>query len=303
MRTPASLSASDPAGPISRRRFTQLLALAAALPLTRPAARAAPAASVPLLGVQTSLARAAAVKAAGGQFIAESVSGFIKPDGSAAELEAMLAQVRAAPLPVYSCNFFIGRPDLRATGPDANHEAVLEYARKAFDRASRAGVKVITYGSCGSRKLPPGYSQERGKDEFVALLSRLGPLAQAHHITVAVESLQTRECNFLTRIAEVGQVVRRAGHPHIRAAADLYHMVAENDTPQDLADITDVLAHVELAELQGRRLPGTTSQDFRPYFRVLKDADYRGALCFEGNFELDDLPAGLAALAQQWQEA
>jgi sugar phosphate isomerase/epimerase len=299
---PLTLTHLDPPL-ISRRRFTTVLALAATVPFARAAAATSSAQAQPRIGVQTTISLAPQVKAAGGEFIAESLAGFIRPDDSEADFQRTLEIVRQAPLPIWACNFFIGRRDLRCTGPDANHDAVLTYAQNAFDKAARAGVRSITFGSSGSRSLPAGFDQQVGQDQFVALLRRMGPLAADHGIVVAVESLQRRECNFLTRITEVGQVVRRVDHPAIRAAADLYHIVAEAETPEDLASVLDVVTHVELAEVEGRRIPGTSGQDFRPYFRVLKDGNYRGLLCFEGKFEPAELPAGLATIARQWQEA
>jgi sugar phosphate isomerase/epimerase len=288
---------------LTRRRFTQLLAVAATLPAMRARAAASNPA-VPLIGVQTSVEHAPAVLAAGGSFIAESVTSFVRPDSSAQEFQETLARARRTPLPILACNYFIiGRPDLRSTGPDADHPAVLAYAERAFERAQRLGVRILTFGSSGSRSLPPDFPQSEGKDQFVALLKAMGPLARRHNITVAVESLQRRECNFLTRITEVGEVIRRVDHPNIRVAADLYHLVAEEETPEDLRNVLDVLAHLEIAELRGRRIPGTTDQDFRPFFHVLKTGGYPGAICFEGEFAPAELKPGIAAIARQWREA
>ena len=287
---------------VSRRAFGRTLLIAGAgslLPLAR--AKSMPAA--PALGVQTSLANAAAVKAAGGIWIGLSVAGWLEPDGPEDEFLARVEEARRAPLPVIACNSFIRRKDLKCNGPDANHDAVMEYAKRAFDRAERAGVKYITFGSSGSRRLPEGYDYEHAMEQFTTLLQRMGPAAADHNVIVQVEQLQQREVNFINRIGEMEQVVRGANHPNIRGVADFYHMAAEGDTAEDLAKAVDLISHVEIAELEDRRVPGTTDQDFRPYLHVLKHAGYRGRIGIEGRFELSELEGGFNAITQQWIEA
>lgn len=257
----------------------------------------------PALACQTSLENADMVKNAGGSFIGLSVAGWLDPDGSEEEFAAKLAQLEEASLPVEICNSFIRRKDLHANGPDANHEEVLIYVEKAFQRAQRAGVKMINFGSSGARRLPDGFSNEEGMKQFISLLKKIAPLAQKYDVTVGVEQLQTRECNFITRLAEVESVVRATNHPNIKAVADFYHMAAEGDTPEDLARVTDILMHVEIAELEGRTMPGVNGQDFRPYLKVLKDAGYKGALSIEGRFDVKELHKGFAELKKQWEEA
>ena len=287
---------------MNRREFARILSGIALVPLARLSATDATPA-LPRIGVQTTLARAAEVKAAGGDFIAESVAGLIQPDAGEDVFTLALQRVREAGLPIYACNYFIGRRDLRCTGPDASHDAVLAYATRAFARAQRLGVRVIVFGSSASRSIPEGFEEARARDQFATLLAALGPRARDHDVKLAVESLQSRECNFLTKIRDVADVVQRADHPNIRITADLYHMVAEQETPDDLRAVLPWLAHLELAEVQGRRLPQPNGQDFRPFFKVLKTAGYSGAVCFEGRFESEELTQGLALLRQQWTEA
>ena len=288
---------------LSRREFSRSLLLAGAsltLPRLHAAHHKLP---VPALGVQTNLTNAPAVKAAGGSWIGLSVAGWLKPDGPEAEFRATLEAAAASPLPIVACNSFIRRKDLKCNGPNANHDEVMEYAKRAFRRAERAGVGHITFGSGGSRRLPEGYDYEKALDQFTTLLQRMGPAAADHGVIVQVEQLQSRECNFINRIGEMEQVVRDADHSNIRGVADFYHMVAEGDTPADLAQAIDIISHVEIAELKGRRVPGTSGQDFRPYLKVLKESGYTGRLGIEGKFELEELSGGFTALADQWTTA
>ena len=288
---------------LSRREFSRSLLLASAglaLPSLRAAHHKVP---VPSLGVQTDLANAAAVKAAGGSWIGLNVASWLDPDGPEAAFRARLEEAAASPLPIYACNSFIRRKDLKCNGPNANHDEVMEYVKRAFSRAERAGVKFITFGSSGSRRLPEGYDYQHALEQFTTLLQRMGPAASDHGVTVQVEQLQKREVNFINRIGEMEQVVRNANHPNIRGVADFYHMVAEGDTAADLAKAVDIVSHVEIAELEGRRVPGTGGQDFRPYFKVLKESGYTGRIGIEGKYQLDELAGGFSTIAKQWNSA
>ncbi|MEX0325063.1 MAG: sugar phosphate isomerase/epimerase family protein [Puniceicoccaceae bacterium] len=259
--------------------------------------------SVPPLGVGGGLQEAVAVKAAGGSFVAASVAGWLRPDEPETKFLKSLEQVRQSPLPVWSCNSFIRRKDLKCVGPEANHDAVMAYAEIAFERAGKAGVKGITFGSSGSRRVPEGFPVEEAKRQFVALLQRMGPVAEKHGVTVMVEQLRQKECNFVNTISEVAEIVRAADHPAIRANADLFHMVIEGDTPDDLKEAADLIAIVEIAEAEGRRVPGTGGQDFRPYFKVLKEAGFTGPINIEGRWEVAELEKAFAEISRQWVEA
>jgi sugar phosphate isomerase/epimerase len=260
-------------------------------------------ADVPPLGVGGGLEVADQVKVAGGSFVASSVAGWLDPDGPE---EAFLERVEAAKqaaLPILSCNSFIRRKDLKCVGPKANHAEVLAYAERAFDRARRAGVKGITFGSSGSRRIPEGFSKDEAKRQFVELLKLMGPAAESHGVMVMVEPLRKKECNFLNTIGEVAEVVRAANHPYIRANADLYHMVIEGDTPEDLQKAVDLVEIVEIAEAEGRRVPGVGGQDFRPFFKVLKEAGFKGGINIEGKWEVSELKMGFAEITRQWNES
>ncbi len=255
------------------------------------------------MGISGSLDQAAALKADGAEFLTESVGSFLVPDKPEEEFEKNLTKLATSPLPVLACNGFIRPANLRCTGPDANHDLICNWAETAFRRLKKAGGKFIVFGSGGSRQLPDGWPKEKADEQFVALLKLLGPRAEAHDVTVTVEQLRSKECNYINHIGEAASLIRATAHPHIRVLADLYHMAAMGDTPADLRAAMDVVVHIEIAEKNARTVPGVEGDDFRPFFRVLKESGYQGAISIEGKSTEGQNKTAFAEIAKQAAEA
>lgn len=234
------------------------------------------------IGMSGSIDEAAALKEAGAEFLTVGVQDLLAPDKSDEEFQKLLEKAKKSPLPVLACNGFIRPKHLRCVGEEANHDEVLEWADTTFRRARQADVKFIVFGSSGARRLKDGWPKEKADAQFIALLKKMAPLAQAQKITVVLEQLNESECNYITTITEAAEIVRQVNHPNIRLLADIYHMTMMNDTPEDLAKAMDVIVHIEIAEKEGRSFPGTNGEDFREFFKVLKKANYQGAISIEG---------------------
>jgi sugar phosphate isomerase/epimerase len=254
------------------------------------------------MGIAAPIAKAAELKAAGADFLTESVGNFLMPDKPEAEFEKNLEKLAASPLPVLACNGFIRPPGLHCVGPEANHDLILVWAETAFRRLKKAGGKFIVFGSAGARKLPDGWPKEKADAQFIDLLKRLGPNAEAQGITITVEQLRAEECNYINHLAHGAALIRAAGHPNVRMLADLYHMASVGDTPADLKAEMDVVVHIEIAEKAGRTVPGVSGDDFRPYFRVLRESGYKGAVSIEGKWETAQVGPAFKEIAKQAEE-
>ena len=287
----------------SRRTFIQTLTVAGTgLARAEPTAAGKTSSGDKLfsaMGVSAKLEHAADLQSAGADFITLGVSEALMPDKPEADFERHLEKIAALPLPVRACNSFIRSAHLRCVGPDANHDLVLDWAETTFRRMKRIGGTIIVFGSGGARRLPDGWAKKQADAQFVALLKRMGPLAEKHGIMVTVEQLRASECNYINRIQEGAELIRAAGHPNIRLLADLFHMVSMGDTHADLKSAMDVVTHIEIAEQNGRTPPGVNGDDFRPFFRVLRNAKYQGAICIEGKWTTAQIAPAFAEIAKQ----
>lgn len=255
------------------------------------------------MGMSGSLDRAATLKKLGAEFLTVGTGDFLVPDKGDEVFAKNLAKLAESPLPVLACNGFIRPKHLRCVGEEANHDQVLEWAETAFRRLKQANGTFIVFGSGGARELRKGWPKEKADAQFVDLLKRMGPLAQKHGVTVVVEQLQKSECNYINRIGEAAALIRAAGHPNIRLLADLYHMARMGDTPEELKAAMDVVWHIEIAEKGGRTYPGVAGDDFRPFFRVLRESGYQGAVSIEGRGEEGQISAAFREITRQAAEA
>ncbi len=232
------------------------------------------------IGICTGFDNAPKLAPLGYRYVEGSVGSFLVPDRSEEEFDQLLEQVRESPLPVIACNNFIPK-SLKSTGPDAVPQDIVAYAGTALRRAQKAGVKIIVFGSGGSRNIPDGFSREAAREQFTDLCSRLAPIAAQYEVTIVLEPLNTKECNFINSVSEGGEIVEAVNHPNFRLLADLYHMKMDQEGPEPLLKYGHLIEHVHIAEKEGRTAPGVHGEDFTPYFKALKEIGYTGRISIE----------------------
>jgi sugar phosphate isomerase/epimerase len=236
------------------------------------------------IGLCTSVDQAATLARAGFDYVEENVQSFLLPEEPEAAFAPKLAAVQSAVLPVTAACCFLPGP-LKCTGPAVDLGRIMRYADSAFRRARQAGIGIIVFGSGGSRQIPDGFNRATALDQFTALAQRLGPLAEQHGVTVVIEPLNAKECNFINSLAEGARIVEAAAHPRVRLLADIYHMLMDHEPAGEIITHGALIHHAHVAEREGRFAPGTGGEDFGPYLRALAKIGYRGSLNFECNWQ------------------
>lgn len=110
-------------------------------------------------------------------------------------------------------------------------------------------------------------------------LRTLSDYVYAMGIDLYIEPVNRYETHFINTLADAAKVRRRIkDHPHIRLAADLFHMAMEEDSIAGaLREYGGDLGYVHLAD-SNRRLPGQGMIDFAAVGAALKAAGYDGWL-------------------------
>lgn len=58
-------------------------------------------------------------------------------------------------------------------------------------------------------------------------------------------------------------------------------MLMENESPEDILKYGHFLYHAHIAEKKDRSAPGVTNENFTPFFKALKEVNYKGRLTIE----------------------
>jgi len=262
-----------------------------------------PNSSVPELGIIVPLEQDSLAYASGFRMLGESVGRMLSPSLTGEQFAENLQRIKKAKCKVVLCNIFFPG-NIKIAGPDVNETRVLGYADSVFSRAKTAGIGLIVLGSGTARRIPDNYDTTKAKRDFVALCRKLSVVAARYEIMIALESLQSAETNFLISLNSAAEIVRSVNHPNFRLNADIFHMLRQGESPQSIIDAADILIYCEIAEKQRRSLPGVVGDDFKPWLRALRKANYKGHIFIEGNSNdlRKDMPLSFKWLTLQLHE-
>ena len=258
---------------------------------------------MPLLGVCAPYEKAVMLKELGYAYVEESVGRFLLPDGGEEAYARNLEQLKTTGMPIRSYIYFFPG-SLKSVGPTVHHEAILQRADLALKRAKECGSKNIVFGSGGSRAIPDGFDRDKAKAQHIELCKKMAPLAEKHGVTLAVEPLNRGETNFINSLADGVEIIQAVNNPWFKLQCDIYHMLKEDEKPEEIVKYKEYIVHCHLAEKQKRTAPGIAGDDFKPYFSALKKIRYSGGLSLECNWTDFDKEAkqGIEVVKQQFRE-
>jgi sugar phosphate isomerase/epimerase len=170
---------------------------------------------------------------------------------------------------------------LKVTGPDIDYARLDRYAHTVFRRAKEVGMTLIVFGSAGARMVPDGFPVAKGFEQYVDVLRQFGPLAEQNGVTIVVEPLNRGECNLVNTVLEGAEAVRRANTGGVKLLVDIFHMLRNGESPDDIVTVGPLIRHAHVAENKDRAAPGINGEDFRPFLRALRRAGYNDRLALE----------------------
>ena len=237
--------------------------------------------AAPDIGVVQDLENDSLLHAYGYRYLVESTSKLFSPKKvSDQQFEAVLQSIKKLQTPLYGTNIFIPG-ELKVVGPVIDEKAVLSYVEVVFKRGHAAGIKLITWGSGGSRGVPEGFDRAKAKEQFVSIAGKIAALAKNYSITLALENLNSTECNFINTVVEAYDIVKAVDHENFRLCVDIYHMLKEGESAAVIEKTKKYLVYCEIAERENRTPPGVRGDDFKPYLQALKKIGYQGKIVIE----------------------
>ncbi len=235
-------------------------------------------------GVCTDWTVAEALARAGFDYIEINATGHLKGLEPESAFAAVLAQIRLCPLPCEAANCFLPAT-LKITGPDADMNRLRDYVANVMERAQRAGLSTIVFGSGSARRVPDGFDRNRAYAQLVEFGRMAGPIAQRHGITIAVEPLNRKECNILNSLAESAAYVQDVGHENVRLLIDSYHWAVEKEPLENIVANGRLLRHVHISTFASRKAPGLEPCDLSAFFAALKRGGYDGRVSVEAAWD------------------
>ena len=235
------------------------------------------------IGICTSPEHLTEAHEAGFSF-AELGCSYLLPEQDEAAFTPERQKLLNSPIPVEAFNVFLpGR--LKVTGPDVDLKAVGAHMDLVLRRASEVGASIMVFGSGGARRAPEGFPIDRAKLQFVAAARLAGETAARYGMTIALEPLFKRACNFFNRTDEGVAFVDDVNHPNLCLLTDLFHMTMESEPFENMLQAGPRLAHIHVATPS---LPETGTQDgpsfdLPRFLAVLAQTGYAGRVSVEDN--------------------
>jgi D-psicose/D-tagatose/L-ribulose 3-epimerase len=260
-----------------RKYFAAVATLLVCLALTIPAHSA----SKVRVGYCGRLQDIDAVKAAGFDYLEVRVSEVAAL--SDADFSATVAKFKQVGLPVLSANLFIPG-DIKVTGPNIDKGRQMEYVRRALDRVSLLGVRLVVFGSGGARQVPDGFSKQEAFQQLVDFGKRLAPEARSRNMIIAIEPLRHQESNIINNSLDGLEWVNAVNDPNIQLMIDFYHYSVEKEDPSDIFKVKDHLRHLHMANPTGRVMPLKWDEyNYAPFFAALRQLHYDRLISVEAS--------------------
>lgn len=166
-----------------------------------------------------------------------------------------------------------------AVGAVPGREAEFEQGvARALDYCRAAGCRQV---HC----LAGTTDDARAEAVFAANLRRASAAARPLGVRLLIEPLNTRDMPgyFLTGTAQARRILDRVGEDNVRLQYDVYHMqIMEGCLAETIRANADVIGHVQIAGVPGRREPDAAQEVHYPYlFTVLDELGYEGWVACE----------------------
>lgn len=177
-----------------------------------------------------------------------------------------------------ACNLF---PDqMILLGGQANPGEISAYLEHALCRASRLGIRKVVFASVSAWTASDSCQDRRA--EIVELVrGTVAPAFQKYQIRLLLEGLRRQVCNAVNTLPEAAEICRQAAHPYVGVMADLYHMICNGESSDELAVYGNEIEHVHIAE-RDRLLPfAGVSAELAALTKQLADGAYEGHISFE----------------------
>lgn len=224
------------------------------------------------------------VAAAGYDYI--DVNGADLYELSEEDFEEAVKRVAQGDIPCLAVSGY-AKTEPKMAGDGFDEDEVRKYAKKLMLRAARLGVKTIGIGSPGIRKLPDDYDRDKAWEQGKRFLEITADVAGEYGMTVLLESLHDRLCNFVNTPDEALAMVGEINRPDVKMVLDFYNI---KPMVKDILDIDKYMKQTIHTHTSGMgenySRPQMTEKDYdelKAIFIKLRQLGYDAAISNESD--------------------
>jgi len=196
------------------------------------------------------------------------------------EVEDLASLQKQGKFRVEACNSFIS-PELQIVD-GSKREELRVYVEDIMQKCQKLGIRIIVFGSGGARLVSEHITKEDAQNEIKYFLTMCNEIGIKYRITIAIEPLNSKECNILTTVAESAIMTRELNLPNIRLLADSHHMFCENEDLSVMSQNSDILVHIHISEAPDRVYPGKNGGEYlKEFAKTLKKTGYDARISVE----------------------
>ena len=164
------------------------------------------------------------------------------------------------------------------TSDEIDKEALADFIEKGMINGKKVGLETVVFGSGGAKRIPDGVDYGTAFNRLVDFLRDIAaPIAKKYDVTIVVEPLCKLEVNIINTVKEGAILAAVCGMDNVADLADLYHMVVENDSIENIIEVGSLLRHAHIscpkADDKGNKrtfMKDINEYDYKPFIDALR---------------------------------
>ena len=202
---------------------------------------------------------------------------------SDAEFQEFADYAAASQLPLRSAARMLP-DDVPVCGPGVSATALHAYLKRAFGRAQKLGIRLVTLDAPRSRRVPDDANTPFAWRQLGNFLRLCQGHAKECGLTVALEPVRKGEGDLLHLVSEATLIAGLLQLDAIAVSAHTGHMGMASEPVSNLRRAGRLLRHVHVENALSRRMPREgDGEDYGRLIRQLKLMNYAGGLCVCGS--------------------
>lgn len=183
-----------------------------------------------------------AAQEAGYDYIELPVS-MVKPESPDSDFEQVADIIRSYGIVPEVWNSLLPA-EMKITGPEVDTYRIERYLRTAFLRIEELGGEVVVFNSAEARNAPQGFSSDEAAEQIIEFVTLAGRIAGTYGITIAIQPINSGQCNVINTLTDALQIVRTADHPFVKLAADIRQIQQEHEPLEHIIKARAEIVHV-----------------------------------------------------------